>query len=95
MTENAAVLCPEPDNAAPGIEYCECCGYHLYSIIPDWPSAMDLLQADLVQVIVVARREIWTPRIEYAERRNQRTTISTAGTANTRWRRARVVRRYR
>lgn len=93
MTEKAAVLCPEPENALAGIEHCEACGYGFYGIVRDWQAAIELLRAEIVQVIVVARRDTWAPRIEYADRRNQR-VISTAGTSNTRWRRARVVRRY-
>jgi hypothetical protein len=94
VTENAAVLCPEGAEVdAVSIEHCEAGGYHLACVVHTWRAALDLLTAELVQVIVVARHETWTPRIEYAERRNQR-TITTAGTANTRWRRARVVRRY-
>jgi transposase len=93
---SAAVLCPEgaDETTAASLEHCEACGYHFYGIVRDWNAAYDLLRAGLVEVIVVSRRETWSPRIEYAERRNQR-TITAAGTANTRWRRARVVRRYR
>jgi hypothetical protein len=95
VTENAAVLCPEgTDETAASLEHCEACGYRLYSIIHTWEAAYDLLRAGLVEVIIVDRRETWAPRIEYAERRNQR-AVTTAGTTNTRWRRARVVRRYR
>ncbi len=95
MTTAAAVLCPEgATDTAASLEHCEACGYKLHSIIRDWDAAYDLLRAGLVEVIVVARHDTWSPRIEYAERRRQR-TITTAGTANTRWRRARVVRRYR
>lgn len=92
----AAVLSPDdqPDTTAASLEHCDACGYQLYGIIHTWAAAYDLLRANLVQVIVVARRDTWAPRIEYAERRNQR-VIASRGTANTRWRRARVVRRYR
>jgi hypothetical protein len=95
VTENAAVLCPEgAEIDAASVEHCEEGGYHIASVVHTWQAALDLLVADLVQVIVVASRETWTPRIEYATRRNQR-AVTTAGTTNTRWRRARVVRRYR
>jgi hypothetical protein len=93
VTEKAAVLCPEPEHAVAGIEHCEACGYTLYGLVRDWQAAIDLLRAEIVQVIVVARHDTWAPRIEFAERRNQR-IVGTAGTSNTRWRRARVVRRY-
>jgi hypothetical protein len=97
MNEHAAVLTVEDEGeevTAASIEHCEACGYLFYGIVRNWEAAYDLLRAGLVQVIVIGRRETWAPRIEYAERRNQR-TITTSGTANTRWRRARVVRRYR
>jgi hypothetical protein len=98
MTDIAAILHPkgEVNEAcmAEGLEHCEACGYSFYGIVRDWEAAYDLLRAELVQVIVVANRETWAPRIEYAERRNQR-TIASRGTTNARWRRARVVRHYR
>lgn len=92
----AAILSPDdkPATTAASLEHCEAAGYHLHGIIHTWDAAYDLLRANLVQVIVIARSDMWAPRIEYAERRNRR-LVSRAGTANTRWRRARVVRRYR
>lgn len=91
MIHHAAVLAHGTDIRA-AIDHCEACGYQLYSIVQDWKAAYDLLQAGLVSVIVVAARDTWAPRIEYAER-NQRAVTSTGGSSNSRWRRARAVRR--
>ena len=91
VTHQAAVLAIGTDIRT-AIDHCEACGYQLYSIVQDWRAAYDLLQAGLVSVIVVADRGTWAPRIESAER-NQRTTVTTAGSTNSRWRRARALRR--
>lgn len=93
VIHHAAVLAIGTDIRT-AIDHCEACGYQLYSIVRDWQAAYDLLQAGLVSVIVVADRGTWAPRIEYAER-NQRAVTTTAGSSNSRWRRARAVRRNR
>lgn len=96
VTEKAALFREDSDESiVASIEHCENCGYEVYGIVDCWDAAFDLFLAGLVQVVVVGRREVWAPRIEYADR-NQRTipTATTGGTANSRWRRARVVRRY-
>lgn len=96
MTEEAALFREDDDESiAESIEHCEASGYHVYGIVDSWDAAFDLFLAGLVQVVVVGRREVWAPRIEYADR-NQRTVVpdTTSGTANSRWRRARVVRRF-
>lgn len=93
MIHHAAVLAHGTDHIGTAIAHCEACGYQLHAIVQDWRAAYDLLQAGLVSVIVVASREIWAPRIEYAER--HRRTVTAAGSSNGRWRRARAVRRQR
>lgn len=94
MTEHAAIFCEDDDESiAESLEHCETCGYHVYGLVHTWDAAFDLFIARLVQVVVVGRREVWAPRIEYADR-NQRTITTVSGTANSRWRRARIVRRY-
>lgn len=94
MTEKAALFRENDDESiAESIEHCEAKGYHVYGVVSTWDAAFDLFLAGLVQVVVVGRREVWAPRVEYAER-NQRPVSTAGGTANSRWRRARVVRRY-
>lgn len=92
MIHHAAVLTHGTDHIGTALAHCEASGYQLYGIVQDWKAAYDLLQAGLVTVIVVAAHDVWAPRIEYAER-NQRAAITAAGTSNSRWRRARAVRR--
>lgn len=93
MIHNAAVLATSTDHIGTAIAHCEACGYQLYGIVQDWKAAYDLLQAGLVTVIVVGARDIWAPKIEYAERNQRSTTIGSS--SNSRWRRARAVRRQR
>ena len=94
VIHHAAVLAHGTDHIGNAIAHCDACGYQLYGIVQDWKAAYDLLQAGLVTVIVVAARDVWAPTIEYAER-NQRPAVTTAGSSNSRWRRARAVRRNR
>ncbi len=91
MIQHAAVLAHGTDQIRQAIDHVEACHYQLYGIVQDWKSAYDLLQAGLVSVIVVAGREIWAPRIEYADR-SQRTVTTNGGAAGSRWRRARRMR---
>lgn len=94
MIHQAAVLAHGTDHIGTAIAHCEACGYQLYGIVQDWRAAYDLLHAGLVSVIVVASREIWAPRIEYADRAST-PTITAGGSTNARWRerRARMMRR--
>lgn len=93
MTEKAALFREDDEESiAESIEHCEACGYDVYSVIDSWDAAFDLFLAGLVQVVVVGRREVWAPRIEYAER-NHRTVTTVGESPNDRWRRARNIRR--
>ena len=94
MIHHAAVLTTGTDHIGAALAHCEACGYQLYGIVRDWKAAYDLLQAGLVSVIVVASRETWAPRIEYADRAST-PTVTTGGSTNARWRerRARMMRR--
>lgn len=78
---------------AAGVAHCKAAGYTLHGVVRDWATAYRLLDEGLVTVIVVATREIWAPRIEFADQHAR--PVTTGGTTNARWRRARVVRRYR
>lgn len=93
VTEHAALFVEDDDeNTATSIEHCEACGYHIYGIVHTWDAAFDLFLAGLVQVVVVGRREVWAPRVEYADRDQH--SVTTVGDApNYRWRRARTIRR--
>lgn len=94
MTEQAALFVEgDDDSTVSSIEHCEACGYHVYGIVHTWDAAFELFLAGLVQVVVVGRREVWAPRVEYADR-DRRPITTVSGTVNSRWRRARIVRRY-
>ena len=94
VIHQAAVLAVGTDHIGTAIAHCEVCGYQLHAIVQDWKAAYDLLQAGLVSVIVVASRETWAPRIEYADRAST-PTVTAGGSTNARWRerRARAIRR--
>lgn len=95
MTEKAALFREDDDESiAESIEHCEACGYHVYGIVSTWDAAFDLFLAGLIDVVVVGRQEVWAPRVEYADRNQRTVPATTGGSANSRWRRARIVRRY-
>lgn len=95
MTEKAALFREDDnENIAESIAHCEACGYHIHSIVSTWDAAFDLFLAGLIDVVVVGRREVWAPRVEYADRNQRTMATTTGGSPNSRWRRARVVRRY-
>lgn len=94
MIYNAAVLTHSTDHIRNSLIHAEMCGYRLHSIVSTWPAALELLVADLAQVIVVADRSIWVPRIEYADRVTLPTaTVGGSPNARARERRARMMRR--
>lgn len=92
MIHHAAVLAQGTDQIRQALAHVEACHYQLHAIVQDWRAAYDLLQAGLVSVIVVASRDVWAPRIEYADRCQQPITTTSSGAAGSRWRRARRMR---
>lgn len=91
MIQHAAVLAHGTDHIRQAIAHIEACNYQLYGIVQDWKAAYDLLQAGLVSVIVVAGREIWAPRIEYAEA-DGGLKANPGRPTGSRWRRGRMTR---